>query len=202
MGAAVFKRGVGAYNTNPGSVRPGVNSADQWAFARLRSFLFALKNERFQGGRHDTDLFPSGHPLKGPADDGERARVGTVDGEPVFSTIEEAEAYAEKIGCSGYHTHELEGETVYMACSSHSAATDDDEMDSGGGSYREEPCNCGKANQKRNEPMNEETSKEEGKVERRYLTMNVESRDAEEGDGRTVEGYAAVFDTDADLGLY
>ena len=56
-----------------------------------------------------------------------------------------------------------------------------------------------KANQKHNEPMNEETSKEEGKVERRYLTMNVESRDVEEGDGRTVEGYAAVFDTDADL---
>jgi HK97 family phage prohead protease len=40
------------------------------------------------------------------------------------------------------------------------------------------------------------------KVERRFLTMEVECRDAEEGDGRTVEGYAAVFDTDADLGSF
>ena len=30
--------------------------------------------------------------------------------------------------------------------------------------------------------------------------MNVEARDGEEGAGKTVEGYAAVFNTDADLG--
>lgn len=60
---AVFKRGVGAYNTNPSSVRPSVNNADQWAYARVNSFLYALKNERFRSGKHDTDLFPSGHPL-------------------------------------------------------------------------------------------------------------------------------------------
>jgi len=42
----------------------------------------------------------------------------------------------------------------------------------------------------------------ETKRERRYLTMNVEARDGEEGDGKTVEGYAAVFDTDADLGPF
>ena len=41
---------------------------------------------------------------------------------------------------------------------------------------------------------------EELKVERRFLSINVEARDEEEGDGKTVEGYAAVFDTDADLG--
>ncbi len=63
MLAAVFERGVGAYNTNPGSVRPGVTGADQWAYARVNSFLFALRNGRFQGGKHDTDLFPEGHPL-------------------------------------------------------------------------------------------------------------------------------------------
>tara|TARA_R100001163_G_C5067964_1_gene207577 strand:+ start:3000 stop:5219 length:2220 start_codon:yes stop_codon:yes gene_type:complete len=60
---AVFKRGVGAYNTNPSSVRPSVNNADQWAYARCNSFLYALKNEKFRSGKHDTDLFPSGHPL-------------------------------------------------------------------------------------------------------------------------------------------
>ena len=61
----VFERGVGAYETNPGSVRPGVSGPDQWAYARVNSFLFALKNDRFQGGQHDTDLFPDGHPLAG-----------------------------------------------------------------------------------------------------------------------------------------
>ena len=44
--------------------------------------------------------------------------MGEIDGTPVFSSAAEAEAYAEKMGCSGHHTHELEGETVYMPCSS------------------------------------------------------------------------------------
>lgn len=60
----VFERGIGAYKTNPSSVRPNVGSPEQWAFARVNSFLFAVKNERFQGGKHDTDVFPDGHPLK------------------------------------------------------------------------------------------------------------------------------------------
>ena len=60
---AVFNRRVGAYNTNPSSVRPRVSGPDQWAFARVNSFLAALRTGRFQGGRHDTDLFPKGHPL-------------------------------------------------------------------------------------------------------------------------------------------
>jgi len=60
---AVFNRGVGAYNTNPSSVRARVRSSDQWAFARVNSFLFALRTGRYQGGKHDSDLFPKGHPL-------------------------------------------------------------------------------------------------------------------------------------------
>ena len=59
----VFERGVGAYNTNPSSVRPSVTSSDQWAYARVNSFLYAMRNERFKSGKHDTDLFPEGHPL-------------------------------------------------------------------------------------------------------------------------------------------
>ena len=59
---AVFERGVGAYNSNPGSVRPRVNS-----------FLYCLRNGRFRGGKHDTDLLPKGHPQssksKGPDDE-------------------------------------------------------------------------------------------------------------------------------------
>ena len=60
---AVFKRGVGAYNTNPQSVRPNISGPDQWAYARVASFLYAMRNGRFRSGKHDTDLFPKGHPL-------------------------------------------------------------------------------------------------------------------------------------------
>ena len=52
------------------------------------------------------------------------SKVGMIDGEPVFSTIEEAEEHAKTKGCEGYHEHELEGETVYMACDGHEEATE------------------------------------------------------------------------------
>tara|TARA_R100001443_G_scaffold43633_1_gene56685 strand:+ start:26 stop:2029 length:2004 start_codon:yes stop_codon:yes gene_type:complete len=52
------------------------------------------------------------------------SKMGMIDGQPVFSTIEEAEAYAKTIGCSGYHEHEYEGRTAYMACEGHSEATE------------------------------------------------------------------------------
>jgi len=61
--STVFRRGVGAYKTNPSSVRPNVKSPEQWAYARCNSYLYALKNEKFRSGKHDTDLFPKGHPL-------------------------------------------------------------------------------------------------------------------------------------------
>lgn len=61
---AVFRRGVGAYNTNPQSVRPSVRSSDQWAQARVNAFLYAVRNGRFRSGKFDLDLLPSGHPLK------------------------------------------------------------------------------------------------------------------------------------------
>ena len=52
------------------------------------------------------------------------SKVGMVDGKPVFSTIEEAEAHAKTLGCEGYHEHELDGKTAYMACKDHSEATE------------------------------------------------------------------------------
>ena len=52
------------------------------------------------------------------------SKVGNVDGKPVFDTIEEAEAHAKTIGCEGYHTHDYEGKTSYMACKDHSEATE------------------------------------------------------------------------------
>ena len=61
--SAVFRRGIGAYKTNPGSVRPTVKSPEQWAYARVNSFLYVLRNGKFRSGKHDTDLLPKGHPL-------------------------------------------------------------------------------------------------------------------------------------------
>ena len=52
------------------------------------------------------------------------SKVGMIDGKPVFSTIEEAEAHSKVLGCSGYHEHEYEGRTAYMACQGHSEATE------------------------------------------------------------------------------
>ena len=35
----IYDRGVGAYKTNPSSVRPNVKSADQWAYGRIYAFI-------------------------------------------------------------------------------------------------------------------------------------------------------------------
>ena len=75
---AVFNRGVGAYRTNPGSVRGNVTSADQWAVARVNGFLHALRTGKFKRKPYDTDLLPSSHPLSSKKS-GEKAssvRVG------------------------------------------------------------------------------------------------------------------------------
>ena len=56
------------------------------------------------------------------------SKVGNIDGKPVFDTIEEAEAHAKTIGCEGYHEHDLEGKTVYMACEGHTEATELDKF--------------------------------------------------------------------------
>ena len=44
-----------------------------------------------------------------------KARVGKDE----FTTLEEARDRAEEIGCSGTHTHDQEGRTIYMPCSTH-----------------------------------------------------------------------------------
>jgi HK97 family phage major capsid protein len=59
----VYDRGIGAYNTNPSSVRPNVSSKEQWAMARVNNFLRVLRTGKYKSGKHDTDLLPEGHPL-------------------------------------------------------------------------------------------------------------------------------------------
>ena len=49
----VYKRGIGAYKSNPESVRPSVKSKERWAQARVYSFI--MKQEG-TWGRADKDL--------------------------------------------------------------------------------------------------------------------------------------------------
>ena len=63
--AVVYWRGIGAYRNNPASVRPSVNSPQQWAMARVNSYLYALRNGKYRSGKHDTDLLPKDHPMSG-----------------------------------------------------------------------------------------------------------------------------------------
>tara|TARA_R100000664_G_C2753062_1_gene140441 strand:+ start:600 stop:2660 length:2061 start_codon:yes stop_codon:yes gene_type:complete len=55
------------------------------------------------------------------------AKVGSMvtDGVelPLYDTIEEAEAEAEKMGCKGHHEHKQDGKTYYMPCESHDQIT-------------------------------------------------------------------------------
>ncbi len=49
----VFDRGVGAYKTNPQSVRKSVKSPEQWAYARVYSFVMKQPGT---WGKADKDL--------------------------------------------------------------------------------------------------------------------------------------------------
>jgi hypothetical protein len=55
------------------------------------------------------------------------AKVGSMinDGKelPLFDTIEEAEAEAKRIGCSGTHTHTQDGKEYFMPCENHEQIT-------------------------------------------------------------------------------
>ncbi len=49
----VYYRGIGAYKTNPKSVRPTVLSKEQWAYARVYSFVMKRPGT---WGKADKDL--------------------------------------------------------------------------------------------------------------------------------------------------
>ena len=125
----VFDRGVGAYHTNPSSVRPSVTSPEMWALARVNSFLYALKKGKFRSGKHDTDLLPSNHPVveKMKEDKNIRAKVGSMitDGIelPLYDSKEEAEKMAEELGGEpSFHIHILDEKEVYMPFENHEEA--------------------------------------------------------------------------------
>ena len=53
----VFNKGVGAYHTNPASVRPMVTSPEMWAYARVYSFVMKRKGTFYGVDRHIKDKY-------------------------------------------------------------------------------------------------------------------------------------------------
>ena len=100
----VYNRGVGAYKTNPSSVRPSVSSPEQWAQARVNSFLYALRNLRYRSGKHDTDLLPDEHPMATKKEQASAFR-NYPDGEAIPESLPDA-----------YRPARGSGETKGQAC--------------------------------------------------------------------------------------
>ena len=85
--------------------------------ARVNSFLYALRNGRFRSGKHDQDLLPEGHPMSTKKNFNFKKLVpGMTD---VFTTRQEAEDRAEELGGSGSHSHNFDGEEVFMPFDTH-----------------------------------------------------------------------------------
>ena len=105
----VYNRGIGAYRTNPSSVRPSVGSPEQWANARVNSFLYALRNLRYRSGKHDTDLLPKEHPIRKNIEKKDKASLDEhrryEDGEIIPSALPPA-----------YRKSRKDGETKGQAC--------------------------------------------------------------------------------------
>ena len=100
----VYNRGIGAYKTNPSSVRPSVSSPEQWAQARVNSFLYALRNLRYRSGKHDTDLLPDEHPMATKEEQASAFR-NYPDGEAIPESLPDA-----------YRPARSSGETKGQAC--------------------------------------------------------------------------------------
>ena len=49
----------------------------------------------------------------------EKLTLKKIDGKEAYDTKEEAIKVADKMGCGGYHEHEVEGVTYYMPCENH-----------------------------------------------------------------------------------
>jgi hypothetical protein len=124
----VYDRGVGAYRTNPSSVRPNVKSPEQWAMARVNSFLRIVSGSK--SANHDKDLLPSSHPSSS-----KKKMLKAQYANDVFTTEMEARSRSMDMGCGGaIHVHEVDGQAVYMPCGSHEEyldyyRTEDEEKD-------------------------------------------------------------------------
>ena len=197
----VFDRGVGAYNTNPQSVRPSVTSSDQWALARTNSFLYAMKKGKYRGGQHDTDLLPKDHPVRKKMDEEKslRGKVGTMitDGIelPLFDTIEEAEQMAVELGGeASFHIHTMDGKEYYMPFENHEEALEvignGSEMQN---SYHDDEEEDEK---KQDSKIKYVWDKKYNNVIMEKRIFNIETRAEENEEGRKViMGHASMYNT-------
>jgi len=193
----VFARGIGAYKTNPQSVRPNVSSPEQWAYARVNSFLFALEKGRFQGGKHDTDLLPPNHPVREEMEEKfiiimekeNRELVGSMitDGieMPLYTTIEEAEEIAKEMGGEGHHEHTINGQVVYMPFNTH------EEIKAAMEAEMMEENDHIEGHDEEEKPMGYRSNP--NKEIRTFNVQDLELR--QEGDDNVVVGYGSVFNT-------
>lgn len=53
----VFDKGVGAYHTNPSSVRPNVKSPEQWAMARIYAFVMKTPSVYGKADKHIAEKY-------------------------------------------------------------------------------------------------------------------------------------------------
>ena len=122
----------------------------------------------------------------------EKRRVG----EDAYTTEEEAEARAEEIGCTGTHSMDEDGNTIYMPCSTHAAyveaiGSDEEESGYGYGGRMKKP----KKPKKKEDDMSHEDNVEELKS---FIEVHSEIKADSNEDG-TFEGYGSVFNN-TDLG--
>ena len=112
---AVYNRGVGAYKTNPSSVRPNVKSPEQWAMARVNSFLKIVSGSKKPN--HDKDLLPASHPSST-----KKSVAKAQYANDIFTTEMEAVSRSMDMGLEGkVHVHDYDGQAVYMPAESHEA---------------------------------------------------------------------------------
>jgi len=181
MLAACFRRGIGAYKTNPQSVRPSVKSPEQWAYARVNAFLRALRTEKFKGGKFDLDLLPSSHPLSSKrsaemvAEERHVMAVQETD-ESIYITLQKAP------GFGGVQESPLSNPSnpdgVVHKPEPRPGPT---ELPQGGGEGNAMP------------DEEEQREPEMSEIERRHIDVSEETEVRLSDEGRTVEGYAAVF---------
>lgn len=98
----VYRRGIGAYRSNPGSVRPTVASAEQWAYGRVNAFLVGVRSGRFPRTPFDRDLLPEGHPLS------TRKSVGEFSGRSDRSSSDDATILANRRDDGGSVARDVE----------------------------------------------------------------------------------------------
>ena len=112
---AVYDRGIGAYKTNPSSVRPSVSSPEQWAMARVNSFLKIVSGSK--SVNHDKDLLPSSHPSSS-----KKSVAKAQYANDIFTTEPEAISRSMDLGMGGAtHVSDYDGQAVYMPGESHEA---------------------------------------------------------------------------------